>query len=326
VKGAAAEPRGDVGLGGSTRAGSAPPTGAGLGRLLVAGAAFFWGTSATLARFMFRDQNVPPLTAVTLRLAIATAVLGLWLVIRRRSAFRVDRRDFGYFLILGVVALAGVQGSYYFSIAKLGVGLAILLQYVAPTLIVIYEAIRGVPVTRRTVVAAAAALGGTALLVYGMDRRAFSTAPLHWAIGASASFLFAFYILYSKRGLARYGAETVLFYSFALAGVVWSIVTPPWRIVAAGYSVSVWGGFLALGLFSTLVPFVLFNLGLKRIAASDAGIVATLEPVIAVASSALVLGEGLRPAQAAGALLVLLAAMLSSGHPRPGTARPTPVQ
>jgi len=296
-----------------------------IGSLLVAGAALCWGTTATLARFLFRIRDVHPFVAVELRLAIAVIVLGAWLAIRRRQSFAIRRGDIPYFLILGVVALAGVQGSYYYAIATLGVGLAILLQYLAPTLIVIYDAIRGAPVGRWTVVAVVFALGGTALLVKGMPMEIYSTNPLHWAVGWSSAFLFAFYIVYSKRGLQRYPAETVLFYSFAIAAVVWSIVRPPWEILAAGYPRDIWWGFIVLGLFSTLVPFALFNAGLRRMRASEAGIIATLEPVIAVAAAALFLQEGLRPLQIFGAMFVLTASVISSTQPRPGEARkPSP--
>ena len=41
--------------------------------------------------------------------------------------------------------------------------------------------------------------------------------------------MFAFYILYSKHGLSRHAPETVLFYSFGVAAIVWAIVTPPAR-------------------------------------------------------------------------------------------------
>ena len=70
--------------------------------------------------------------------------------------------------------------------------------------------------------------------------------------------------------------------------------------------------FLALGVFSTLVPFVCFYAGLRRLPAVQAGIVATMEPVVAVLSAALILGEGLRTLQWAGAAMVLVAAMLAS--------------
>jgi drug/metabolite transporter (DMT)-like permease len=80
--------------------------------------------------------------------------------------------------------------------------------------------------------------------------------------------------------------------------------------------------FAALGVFSTLVPFSLFYAGLARLPAAEAGVVATLEPVIAVLASAALLGEGLRPWQWVGAALVLAAAALASrAEPEAGLAQ-----
>ena len=46
------------------------------GRALVFAATVVWGTSATLARFVFRDRHVPPLSVVEQRLLIAVSLLG----------------------------------------------------------------------------------------------------------------------------------------------------------------------------------------------------------------------------------------------------------
>lgn len=287
------------------------------GRWLVLGAAFLWGTSATLARFAFRDRHVPALTAVELRLLIAVAILGPWLAWRRPAALRIDRADLGYFLALGLFGVAAVQGTYYYAISVLGVGLAILIQYVAPALIVAYGALRGVRVGLATVFALASALIGIALLVSNVDPTTLKARPLHarpldWAVGFGSALSFAFYVVFSKRGLKRYPPETVLFYTFLIAGIFWAGVTPPWRIAAAGYGADLWVLFAALGVFSTLVPFFLFNTGLRRLSAAEAGIMASFEPVVAVISAAVFLGEGLRALQWLGALLVLIAAALAS--------------
>jgi drug/metabolite transporter (DMT)-like permease len=283
------------------------------GRLLVFAAAALWGTSATLARFAFRDRAVPPPTAVALRLAIAVTLLGLWLAWRRREALRVRREDWGYFVTLGLFGVAAVQGTYYFAIARLGVGLAILLQYLAPALIVVVEILRGAPVRPRLVLAVIAAIAGTALLVGGIGERAAAIPLADWLVGFSCAITFAFYVLYSKHGLASYAPETVLFYTFLVAALFWGIVTPPWRILAAGYGADLWLTFMALGVFSTLVPFACFYAGLARLPATQAAVVATLEPVIAVLTAAALLGEGLLPLQWLGALLVLAASLLPGG-------------
>ncbi len=287
-----------------------------LGRWLVVAATVFWGLTATLARAVFRDHHVPALTVVELRLSIAALVLFPYLVLRRRSALRIQRRDIGYFLALGLFGVAAVQGSYYYSISKLGVGVAILIQYLAPSLIVLLDLVRGRKVGITTIAAALCALSGTALLVGGVTGDFAQATILDWCVSFASAFIFAFYILYSKRGLERYPPETVLLYTFAIAAVAWACVTPPWVIFAAGYSATLWWIFIALGLFSTLVPFGLFYAGLRRLPAAEASILATTEPLVAVVAAALFLGERLGAWQLLGAGLVLTGAVLASLQPR----------
>jgi drug/metabolite transporter (DMT)-like permease len=284
------------------------------GRWLVVGAATLWGTSATLARFVFHDRMVSPFVVVELRLAFAVAVLGPWLFFRRRDALRVRREDWGYFVTLALAGVATVQGSYYYTISRLGVGLAILLQYLAPAIIVAWSVLRGRPASSRTIASVLAAIAGTALLVGGVHATAAGARPLDWAVGFASAFFFAFYVVFSKRGLARYRPETVLFWTFTIAGLFWACVTPPWRIVAAHYDARLWGMFFALGMFSTLVPFTLFYRGLERMPAAEASVVATLEPVVALFSAWGFLGEALTPRQWMGAALVLAASVMASAQ------------
>lgn len=279
---------------------------------MVLGAAVLWGTSATLARFMFRDHKIPALTVVELRLVIACSLLLPWMLWRNRAALRVERSELGYLLVLGIFGVAAVQGTYYYSISRLGVGVSILLQYLAPALIVVYEMLRGRRPSPRTLAAVAAAFAGTALLVGGVDPTALQASAFDWAIGFAAAVAFTFYILFSKRGLARHDPSAVLLYTFAIAGVLWAFVTPPWKIAAAGYGTNVWLMFLAIGVGSTLLPFALFYGGLRRLRAEEAGVIATVEPVVAVLSAAIFLGEILGPMQLAGAALVLIATLLST--------------
>jgi DME family drug/metabolite transporter len=280
--------------------------------MFVFAATALWGLSATLARFVFHRRQVPALSVVELRLLIAVAVLAPVLALTRPSRLRVARADWGYVAVLGIFGVAAIQGSYYYSIAKLGVGLAILLQYLAPALIVVYELIRGARVRARLLGAVAAAVIGTALVVGNVNPQSVHASALDWAIGFGSAFVFAFYIVYSKRRLERYAPETVLLYTFSLAGLFWAVVTPPWKIIAAHYGPDLWLMFIALGMFSTLVPFMCFYAGLKYLPASEAAVVATLEPVFAVLAAAGFLGEGLNGIQWLGALMVMSAAAVSS--------------
>ena len=282
------------------------------GRLFVFAATVFWALSATLARFVFRDRHVDSLVAVELRLAIATLLLFAILVVARRDLLRIRLADAPYFLVLGLLGVASVQATYYYSIAHLGVNLAILIQYLAPTLLVAFELVRGRWVGWSMIAAVVCALAGTALLVGGIDTRSLGAGPLQWAVGFSSALSFAFYVKFSKRGLERYHPATVLFYTFLIAAVFWAIRNPPWVILSAGYGPDLWAMFAALGIFSTLVPFSLFYAGLRWLPAAEASVIATAEPLVVIVAAAVFLGERLGPLQLVGALLVLAAALLAS--------------
>src|SRR5206468_12419018 len=101
------------------------------------------------------------------------------------------------------------------------------------------EMARGRRPSARTLLAVLAAVLGTALLVSGVDRAALRASAFDWSIGFASALAFTFYILFSKRGLQRHDPATVLLYTFAIACVLWGIVTPPWKIAAAHYGAEV---------------------------------------------------------------------------------------
>jgi drug/metabolite transporter (DMT)-like permease len=282
------------------------------GFLCVIAATLLWGTSATLARWTM-ERGVPPLVVVELRLAISVGLLAAGFALFRPALFRIARGDVLPLVILGVFGIAAVQGSYYTNVNLVGVGLAILLQYLAPTLVVAWEALverrRPRPIELASLTCATA---GVALLVLA-DHAALARAnPLGVAIGLASAVFFAFYIVYAKRLLGRLSPWTVLFYGFLVAAVFWMGIESPARIASAHYRLDTWGLFLAIALGSALVPFALFYAGLARLAASRAGIVALLEPIVAIGSSALFLHEGLSVSQSLGALLILLGVGLAA--------------
>lgn len=275
------------------------------GLLLVVGATVLWGTSATLARWTMQ-QDVPALVVVELRLMLSVLVLAVAFAVFRRSLFRIGRGDLGRLVVLGTVGIAAVQGSYYTNVGWIGVGLAILLQYLAPAMVVAWQAARArVMPPRPLLVALGLATTGVALLVLADDAAVARANPAGVAMGLASAAFYAFYIVYAKTLVARLSAWTVLFYGFLVAGLFWMIFVPPWTIAQAGYDGRTWGLFWIIALASALLPFALFFAGLARIDAARAGIVALLEPIVAIGSAAWFLREGLSVAQGVGALFIL---------------------
>lgn len=244
---------------------------------------------------------------VETRLAISSLALGAWMLVFRRQDLVVDRRHWLRLAILAVVGVATVQASYYTTVSLVGVGLAILLQYLAPGLVVLYEWATGrAPLTRQKIVALALTTAGTALLVLGDPGGVVRAKPLGVALGLVSAVCFAFYMLSAKSAVRRLPILTVNFYGFAGAALLWALVVPPWKLAAAHYGGTTWALLLAVAVFSVLVPFGLFYRGIARLDTWRVALTAMLEPVVAALSAWLFLGEGLAPAQWLGAGLLLL--------------------
>jgi len=125
-----------------------------------------------------------------------------------------------------------------------------------------------------------------------------------------ASFSFAFYNLAGHRILARYDRWRVLVWTLTSASIFWLIVNPPWKILAVHYTPAQWGFLFAFSMISVLGAFSLYFLGLQHLEPTRAIIVSCLEPVFSIVLAAVLLGEGLRPIQTLGIVLVLAAIVL----------------
>ncbi|MGZ3535452.1 MAG: EamA family transporter, partial [Thermodesulfobacteriota bacterium] len=99
--------------------------------------ATLWGVSGAVAKSLF-NIGISPAELVHIRLTLATLTLGLLLVFFDRKRMVVALKDLPYFLILGFIGVAGVQYTYYYTISKIHVGPAVLIQYLSPMWVALY--------------------------------------------------------------------------------------------------------------------------------------------------------------------------------------------
>jgi DME family drug/metabolite transporter len=124
----------------------------------------------------------------------------------------------------------------------------------------------------------------------------------------------------AHRILARYDRWIVLLYTTFSAGLFWLIVNPPWKLVAAHYSEMQWGFLAVFAVVSVLAPFSLYFAGLQHLEPTRAIVASCLEPVFSIVLAAVLLGEGLRPAQMFGIGIVLAAIVIVQLPERDGGA------
>jgi drug/metabolite transporter (DMT)-like permease len=168
---------------------------AGYATALLAAAAF--GTSGAFASALI-GSGWSPGAAVTVRLLVAAAVLTIPALIALRGRFgalvREGRSIAGY----GVMAIACVQLCYFNAVARLSVGVALLLEYLGILLVVGWLWLRhGNRPRRLTVAGSAAAILGLALVldVTGSDR--LDPIGVLWGLGAATGL--AVYFVVSAR-------------------------------------------------------------------------------------------------------------------------------
>lgn len=310
------------------------------GYACIAAAALFWGISATLGRAVFtgrltifgsKVELIPPLMLAQSRTTFAFLVLApLLLAFRGKGAMKMRRRDAVDAMLVGSLGIAASNFFYYYAIQQTTVATAIILQYIAPAMVLVYMLARGVQrATVARVLGVALAVAGSILAIGVVVRTlafpwvtisatAVKLNVLGVAAALAAAVAFSFYNIFGQHLVARHDRWTVLIWALAGAAVGWLFVNPPWVVVGAHYSAPQWIFMLTFSAFSVMVPFSLYFWGLQFLDPTRAIVTSCLEPVFAIVIAAAALGETVTGVQVVGIVVVLLATLLVQMPEREG--------
>jgi drug/metabolite transporter (DMT)-like permease len=277
-----------------------------LGYALAATAAALWGLNGSLARFLL-DDGLPAARLAELRSVFTALVLFGVLAAIRPGAMRIRRADVPRFALLGIVGLALNTVLYFVGIDRLAIGVALVLQYLAPIWVLLWLKVglnRDLP--HGVWLAALLSFVGCVLVVRAYDPGDLDLLGVLAAVGSGLAY--ALYLFTGEQTGRRYGAPTTLLIGFAFASAFWLIAQPLWSFPTGDLDTP---GNLALAayvaVFGTLVPFACIMGAVRHVPASRAAVVATLEPVLAALFAWIIHGEALDAIQIAGGLAVVSA-------------------
>lgn len=253
------------------------------------------------------------LGVVTLRLMAAAVVL---LLVCRPRLRGHSRTDWGTVVVFGLT-MAAMNGLFYQAVDRIPLGPAVTLEVLGPLALSVLASRRAV-----NAVWAGLALGGVFLLGGGGGGGFGDLDPIGVAFALAAGTMWAAYIIFSVRTGRRFPQADGL----ALAMAVGALAFLPFGIVESGSRlldpVTVGLG-AAVALMSSVLPYTLELLALRRLPASTFAILMSLEPALAALAGFLILHQTLSALQALAIALVIAASMgavrTQVGRGAPGT-------
>lgn len=281
----------------------------GYGYILLA--ATCWGLLGPVARWALAAGVQP------LEIAFWRAVIGglcfmghaTWLR-AHRGAVSVARRHVPVVLAFGLVGVAFFYSAYQFAVEAGGAALASVLLYTAPAWVALIGGTwLGERITARKALAVALTLlGVTGIALGGAGVLRITTEALAWGLASALSY--ALYYPFGKRYFDAYAPATI----FACALPVGALGLAPFVTFAPKGAVA-WGALTFIGLVSTYGAYLAYGASLRRLEASRASIVATLEPVVAAFVAFWWWDERFGAWGYVGAVLVITAAFLAAAAP-----------
>jgi len=290
-----------------------------LGYLMAASAAVLWGVNGGVSKTILASGFSSERLAQVRSLGAAVGLLAI-LALTAPGRLRLTRRELPYVVTFGVAGLALVQFFYFLAIHRLAIGIALLIEYLAPLLVALWARFAYKEHVRRRVwVALALALAGLGLIVNVVGGgRALSGAGIAFALGGA--FAYALYVLLAEHVVGGRDAVSLLAWGFLFASLFWAVVSPWWSFpghaltttTSLGGSLSshhlpVWALALWMVALGTIAPFFLLVSALRHLSATTVGIVAMLEPVVGALVGWAWLSESLDGVQLVGAAVVLAA-------------------
>ncbi len=275
--------------------------------------------SGPMAKYLIA-AGMAPMEAVWVRMAGAGVLMIAVLAVVKPSALRIPRSRLPFFAMYAVIAVAGVQALYFAAITRLPVGVALLLEFMAPVMVVVWvRFVRKVRLARAAYVGAVIAVIGLAIVVEAWAGLQLDALGLLLALLAGACC--AGYFLMSDSFGADVDPLGLIAWGMTGAAVVLVPFAQPWNIPWSAFATTatpdgaatlpVLGAYLWMVLIATMAGYILGVNAVRRLSAAVGATVASLEVIAGAVVAWVLVGEALGAFQIIGGLIVLSGALLA---------------
>jgi drug/metabolite transporter (DMT)-like permease len=288
--------------------------------------AAMWGGLYSMGRIL--APLLPPLTSGSLRFLIAAAVLVPLVILREGRLPALDRRQFGAIVALALTGVFLFNACFFAGMERVSASRAALIVALNPVATALAMwLIYGERLRALQWLGIALALAGVAVVLSHGDLAALFAGAVSMGdlmiFGTVVSW--SAYTIIGRRVMGRVSPLAMTAYSAAvgtpmlLAGALFE---QPWSALAS-LPPRGWLAVAYAGIFATVLAFLFFNEGVRRIGPSRAAIFINLVPVFGVAIAATLLGEQVLASMVVGGAMALSGVMLANlaGAPRSAPGR-----
>jgi drug/metabolite transporter (DMT)-like permease len=300
-----------------------------LGLLLAVGSAFAFGSSGPFAKSLM-EAGWSPTAAVTARLAGGALLMAIFATIVKPDWVREALQHGKTVVAYGLIPIAGAQLCYFNAVAHLSVGVALLLEYTAPILVVgwLWATTRRRP-SSLTLTGVALAIAGIMLVLNVFSGAHVNLIGVGWALAAAVCAA-CYFMMSDAVGTDGEGLNSITLSTAGLivgavavatlgaTGVMPMTFTTDDAVVA-GWTTSWVVPVIALALIPTAIAYTLGIMGVARLRPRFASLVGLSEVMFAVLAAWVLLGEAITPIQAVGGAVVLVGLVLARQGDRTDT-------
>ena len=281
------------------------------GYLMVATAASIWGTVGIQVQILF-NYNVSLQSIVFWRMFFAFFILLIFIFITKRERLLIDKKGLIYVGIMGLSSQLFFNLCYFSCIQKTSISTAVTLLYSAPIFIAIMARIfYGELFTLMKTMALLICIGGCFLAATGGSLSVLRLNLIGVLLGLAAGFNFSLVTIISKAIIRKYHQLTIIIYALGFGLIFYLPFSRPLAIFEQDLPLLAWALIVCFGIVSTAIAYGLYITGISYgIEVSRAGIISTLELVVAVVLSWLLFRENILGWKLVGILMVIFAVII----------------
>ncbi|HEX3648366.1 MAG TPA: EamA family transporter [Pseudonocardiaceae bacterium] len=294
-----------------------PVTSPARGTALIVFSSCCFGTSGVLAKASI-DAGLSPEQVASARICLAAVILLVGTALFRPKALRVRRRELPTLVAYGLVGVAAVQLLYFVAVARLPIGVAMLLEYMSPVLVTLWvRFVRGTRLHRAIWVGVGLAVAGLVLVAQVWDGLSLDTVGI--LAGLATAACSATYFLLGERSVAASDPVGITTWGLVIGAAAVTAVAPVWSlpgtVVTADTAFGpwrppVWLLVLAVAFVATAVAYLVGMASLRHLPSSVVSVLSLIEPVTATALAWALLGQALSVIQVIGGVVLLSGALV----------------